>query len=108
MADWYYAKGGSQVGPVSVDVLRQKIASGEVGAQDMVWRDGMANWQAATTVAELSGGGGGAAPAAGGYAPQPQQYQQPQYQQPQYPQQQYPQQPQYGGYPQQPQVGYGG
>jgi hypothetical protein len=95
MADWYYSKGGQQSGPVSVDQLRQMVASGQVGPQDLVWRDGMANWLPASTVPEVGGGG---APAA---APQPQ-YGQPAYGQPQYGQPM-PGPPQYG----QP-VGYGG
>lgn len=106
MAEWYYAKGGQQLGPVTDDDLRQKVASGEVSAQDLVWRDGMANWQAASSVSELAGGGGGyaAAPQAGGYgAPAP--YQQaPQAGYPPqggYPAQGYPQQGYPQGYPQQ-------
>ena len=62
MADWYYSQGGNQQGPVPAEVLRQKLASGEVAAQDMVWREGMANWQPASNVPELSGGAGQAAP----------------------------------------------
>jgi len=70
MADqWYYAKGGQQLGPVSTDELKQKIATGEVAATDNVWKDGMANWLPASTVPELSGGG---------YAPAPQGYAAPQ------------------------------
>jgi len=101
MAEWYYAKGGQQLGPVTADDLRQKIASGEVSGQDLVWKDGMANWQAASAVTELAGGGGGgayaaASPQQGGYGA-PAGYQQP-------PAGGYPQQGGYqapAGYPQQ-------
>ena len=97
MAEWYYAQGGNQQGPISTDALRQKIASGEVGAQDMVWREGMGNWQPASAVPELAGGGQAAA------------YQQPVQQQPVQQQPQYGYNPQAGGYgaPQAPQYGGG-
>ena len=124
MADgnWYYARGNEQVGPVGTDVLRQKIASGEVKSGDLVWRDGMANWQPANSVPELAA----AAPAQPFQQPFQQQpsfqqpayqqppyqqpgyqqpnYQQPGYQQPGYQQPQYAQPGQPGGQP----LGYGG
>jgi len=39
MADgnWYYARGTEQVGPVAADVLRQKLASGEVNPGEQGW-----------------------------------------------------------------------
>lgn len=56
MATWYYAKAGSDArqGPVEDAQLRQLIAAGEVGADDLVWREGLATWQAVKEVAELS------------------------------------------------------
>ena len=41
---WYYAKGGSQQGPVSTEDLQAKISRGELAASDLVWRDGMKDW----------------------------------------------------------------
>lgn len=50
---WYYSKGTTQLGPVSDPELRAKLASGEVSATDMVWREGMANWLPVSIVDEL-------------------------------------------------------
>jgi len=51
---WYYSKNGTQLGPVEEDELRAKLASGEIFAADLVWRDGMPDWQAAAKVAEFA------------------------------------------------------
>ena len=51
---WYYSKNGTQLGPVEEGVLRAKLASGEVSATDLVWRDGMTDWLAAARVPELN------------------------------------------------------
>ena len=50
---WYYSKNGTQLGPVEESELRAKLASGEVSATDLVWRDGMTDWLAAAKVAAL-------------------------------------------------------
>jgi hypothetical protein len=52
-ANWYYAENGQPVGPVSFESLRQMVGQGRVGVNDLVWREGEANWQAAGTVAGL-------------------------------------------------------
>ena len=92
MADdtWYYAQNNQQLGPVSLEALRGMVASGQVGAGDLVWTQGMAQWLPARSVPELAGsvpgGGGGAGvsptmaappgaggtayPTPGGYPPQ--------------------------------------
>lgn len=51
---WYYSKNSNQFGPVSLDELRFKIASGEITATDMVWREGMQNWSPLASVGELA------------------------------------------------------
>jgi hypothetical protein len=89
MAQWYYSKGGEQKGPVEQQELQRLLSSGEVKSSDLVWRDGLANWQPASQVPEL------AATASAQQQQQPA-YQQPGYQQPAAPQ---------GGF-QQPQPGY--
>jgi GYF domain 2/Domain of unknown function (DUF4190) len=68
---WYYARGGEQLGPVSADELKGKLASGELSPQDLVWSEGMGNWQAAASVPQFAGAAAG--PADGGYdvAPDP-------------------------------------
>lgn len=44
-ADWYYAKGGQRHGPVTEEQLRQLADSGQIQSTDLVWRNGMAEWQ---------------------------------------------------------------
>lgn len=44
LTDWYYVKHGQQAGPISEDVLRQLVGSGDVLMTDPVWREGMAGW----------------------------------------------------------------
>lgn len=50
---WYYSKGSSQFGPVPEEELKAKIATGEVGGSDLVWKDGMRDWTAVSRVSEL-------------------------------------------------------
>ena len=46
---------GQQVGPFPPAVLQQMIPAGTFNAATLVWRQGMAGWQAAGTVPELAG-----------------------------------------------------
>lgn len=62
-ATWYYARDDRQHGPVSVDVLRSLIQSGELERDAFVWRDGMTGWTPAGQVDDL------ATPTAGKRAP---------------------------------------
>ena len=41
---WYYAKNGTQLGPVEQSELLARIAAGEVSASDLVWREGLPDW----------------------------------------------------------------
>jgi len=114
MAQWYYSKGGEQKGPVEQQELQRLLSTGEVQPGDLVWRDGLANWQPAHQVAELAATAS-AQPQQPGFQQPQSGYQQPgqqaAYQQPGFQQPGYGQQP--GGYaqpgqPGQPPVGYGG
>ena len=77
MADdsWYYAQNNQQLGPVTLAALRQMIASGQVGAADLVWTQGMPQWQPARSIPELAGAVAGPTGApdvsSTGYAPPP-------------------------------------
>lgn len=51
--EWFYAHGTEQRGPVDAATIRQMLASGALNSQDLVWRDGMPNWQAVGTIPEL-------------------------------------------------------
>jgi uncharacterized RDD family membrane protein YckC len=65
MADdnWYYAQNNQQLGPVTLAALRSMVANGQVGAADLVWTQGMAQWTPARSVPEVGSvllGGAGA------------------------------------------------
>jgi len=52
---WYYSRNGQQIGPVSRAVLDQMIATGQIYAGDLVWTDGMAQWQPVASVFPMPG-----------------------------------------------------
>jgi len=54
--DWFYAQNNQQKGPVTAEALISMLQQGHVQPGDLVWREGMANWQAAGTVPELATG----------------------------------------------------
>ncbi len=41
---WHYVRNGKSLGPVSTSELRQLVARGELGSDDLVWHDGMTEW----------------------------------------------------------------
>jgi hypothetical protein len=53
MAQWYYGSSAGQHGPVEENELRAMIASGGVGPQTLVWRDGMSDWLPLQSVPEF-------------------------------------------------------
>src|SRR5205085_6133057 len=50
---WYYTRGGQQVSPVSAEELRRLASAGQVAREELVWREGMTEWQPLHAVAEL-------------------------------------------------------
>ena len=52
---WFYAKQGKLVGPVTMEHLRKAVAAGELQATDFVWTEGMPQWTPAGQVRELAG-----------------------------------------------------
>lgn len=76
-AQWYYSRGGQQTGPVTIDQLRQMAATGQITPQDLVWRDGMAQWQPIGTLPEFGGAPAGPAAYAQGPGQVPPGYQPP-------------------------------
>ncbi len=60
---WYTAIGGRQDGPFSDQRLRELIAAGTVGADTLVWCEGMSNWAKAAEIPGLMSSAQGAAPA---------------------------------------------
>ncbi|NJL19437.1 MAG: RDD family protein [Bdellovibrionaceae bacterium] len=43
--DIYLAINGEQAGPFPTDVVRKKWADGEINADTLMWKDGMADWE---------------------------------------------------------------
>jgi len=54
--EWYYAKENKQYGPVTPSELKQLADRGEVGPEELVWREGMEDWVAARKVKGLFDG----------------------------------------------------
>ncbi len=42
--EWHYSRGEELVGPVSPAQLRKLAASGQLSPDDLVWKEGMADW----------------------------------------------------------------
>jgi hypothetical protein len=53
-AEWFYAIGGEQRGPVDDADVRAMLASGRLNADSLVWRDGMAQWSRLGDVPEFA------------------------------------------------------
>lgn len=53
MADWFYGKDNTQHGPVSELEIRTLASSGQIDANTIVWREGMADWLPMKDVAEF-------------------------------------------------------
>lgn len=53
--EWYFGKDGQRSGPVQLSQLQAMAQQGELKPDDLVWRAGMADWQAASTVNEVAG-----------------------------------------------------
>ncbi len=60
--NWYYVNAGQQTGPVDEAQLDALRSSGQIEAETLVWREGMANWQ---PYREARPSGAPGAPAAG-------------------------------------------
>lgn len=50
---WHYSKDNQQHGPVSAARLKELAASGELAPTDLVWKNGMADWQPAAKLKGL-------------------------------------------------------
>ena len=54
MSQWYYTSGGAQQGPVSTEELQAWIAAGQLAVTELVWREGMGDWQPISLITELA------------------------------------------------------
>jgi hypothetical protein len=52
-AAWWYASNGQRMGPVALADLGQLIETGTIQLDTLVWTEGMAAWQPASSVAAL-------------------------------------------------------
>jgi hypothetical protein len=68
---WYYARDGAQQGPVSDEELKRLAEAGTLRPQDVVWRDGMAQWQPAQQATPFFAGAAVAPPPIPTAAPPP-------------------------------------
>ncbi len=51
--EWFFSKGGQQLGPVSSEQLKQLAASDQLQPSDLVWKDGMSQWIEARKITGL-------------------------------------------------------
>lgn len=74
MNQWHCSAGGKQYGPVDEPTLKAWIAEGRLKPTDLIWREGMAEWQPISSFPEFSGAAGGVPPVspdAGRFVPPP-------------------------------------
>lgn len=53
-SQYFVAVNGQQSGPFSIQQMQQLAAQGQINAQTLVWKQGMAGWEAAGGVGELA------------------------------------------------------
>jgi hypothetical protein len=50
---WYYARGDAEKGPLTTPQIKALAAAGKVRPEDLVWKEGMETWVAASELPEL-------------------------------------------------------
>jgi hypothetical protein len=53
-AMYYVGKNGQQTGPFTLEQVQAKYASGEISPTDLMWKEGTADWKAASEFSELA------------------------------------------------------
>ncbi|MEQ9410977.1 MAG: GYF domain-containing protein [Fuerstiella sp.] len=56
--DWYYAKGGNKLGPVSGSEIQMWLSSGRLNAEDLVWNESFDNWLPVGDLPQFAGAAG--------------------------------------------------
>ena len=51
--EWYYSQGDQKIGPVSPAELKSLADSGQLTANDLVWKEGMTEWKSAGKIKGL-------------------------------------------------------
>ncbi len=64
-AQYYYNDNGKQAGPFTADQIKQKIASGALTPDTLVWKSGTPSWVALRDLPEFANAGTAASPVAG-------------------------------------------
>ena len=59
---YHYAVNNQQMGPVSIDRLKELFATRSINKDSLVWKQGMANWASLKDVEELKAFLGGNTP----------------------------------------------
>ena len=50
---WFYVENEAEVGPVSSQVIKQKVREGVIGPEDEVWKEGLPDWVPARKIKGL-------------------------------------------------------
>lgn len=53
VAEWFYTSAGEQQGPVSAGELKALVGAGHLNREDLVWKQGMMDWQRASQIKGL-------------------------------------------------------
>lgn len=53
-AEYYVVQNGQQIGPVTREQIVEALTAGQIGPNDLVWKDGLPNWVAIGTLPELA------------------------------------------------------
>jgi hypothetical protein len=53
-ANWYWAQGEERNGPVTSGAIARLVADGKLGAADLIWKEGMADWIPVSRVPALT------------------------------------------------------
>lgn len=67
---YHLAVNGTSTGPYTISVLSTMAANGQFTKESLVWKSGMANWQAAGSISELAGLFAGSVPSVPPVPPQ--------------------------------------
>ncbi len=51
--NWYYAKNGTQQGPLPTEDMKDRIAMGEISQTDLAWCEGMGDWLPVSEIPQL-------------------------------------------------------
>jgi hypothetical protein len=53
MDNWFYSQGNERHGPITLQELRELLASGRVGMKDLAWNESLPQWQEIQQITQL-------------------------------------------------------